>query len=309
MTEFKSIREGYGDALLELGEKNADVVAICADLTRSTDSAKFAEKFPERFVQVGVSEQNLAGISAGLALGGKTVFMVSYAAFSPGRNYDFIRNQICYPNLDVKIIGSHAGFSDGPDGATHQMLEDISMMRVLPNTTVVSPCDYWEAKKAVSMSAGIKGPVYIRLYREPTPVITDKDDSLETGKWRVLKSGSDVCIISHGPVINEVLKSYEYLKEQKISAQVINAAFIKPFDSDMLLEIARKFKHILVVEEHQKAGGLGGAVCEYLSEKMPCKVTVLGADGVFGESAKYHELLEKHGLDAKSIGRAVVQSM
>jgi len=307
MTEFKSTREGYGDALLELGESNPNVAVVCADLTKSTDSHKFAQKFPERFFEVGVAEQNLVGISAGLALSGKTVFMVSYAAFSPGRNYDFVRTQICYSNANVKIIGSHAGFSSGPDGATHQMLEDVALMRVLPNTTVISPIDYWEAKKAVLESAKIAGPVYIRLYREPTPILTKKADIFKIGKWQTLKEGTDVTILAHGPVIAEALASCEKLAEYKISAQVVNASTIKPLDEDMLFKLAEKFKTLFVVEEHQKAGGLGGAVCEFLSNKKPTRVIILGADDTFGESGKYHELLAKHKLDKNGIAEAVVK--
>lgn len=308
MTEYKSTREGYGDALLELGEKDPSVTVVCADLTKSTDSQKFAQKFPERFVQVGVAEQNLAGVSAGLALSGKTVFMASYSAFSPGRNYDFIRTQICYSNANVKIIGSHAGFSDGPDGATHQMLEDIALMRVLPNTIVVSPCDYWEARKAVLESARIKGPVYIRLCRETTPTITKKVDDFEIGKWMSLREGTDTCIIAHGPVLNEVLQAHESLLEQKLSARVINASTIKPLDESVLLELAEQFETLFVVEEHQKSGGLGGAVCEFLSDKKPTGVIILGADNSFGESGKYRELLAKHKLDKNGITEAVLKS-
>lgn len=294
--------------MLELGESNPNVVAVCADLTKSTGSDKFAQKFPERFFEVGVAEQNLAGISAGLALSGKTVFMASYAAFSPGRNYDFIRTQICYSNANVKIIGSHGGFSDGPDGATHQMLEDIAMMRTLPNTTVLSPCDYRETKKAVLESAKIKGPIYIRLCREATPIITKKDFIFKVGRWQILKDGTDVCILAHGPVVAEALASCEKLDEQKVSAQVVNASTIKPLDEEMLLELAGKFKILFVVEEHQKAGGLGGAVCEFLSDKKPTRVIILGADNSFGESGKYHELLAKHKLDKNGISEAVLKS-
>jgi transketolase len=306
MMELKSTKEGYRDALLELGENNSNVIVVCADLTKSTGSDKFAQKFPDRFFEVGVAEQNMAGISAGLALSGKTVFMASYAAFSPGRNYDFIRTQICYSNANVKIIGSHAGFSDGPDGATHQMLEDIAMMRALPNMTVISPCDFWEAKKAVLESAKINGPVYIRLYRETTPILTKKEDVFKAGKWQNLKEGRDVCILAHGPVVAEALASCEKLIEQKISAQVINASTIKPLDEEMLLELAERFKALFVVEEHQKAGGLGGAVCEFLSNKNPTNVIILGADNTFGESGKYHELLTKHKLDKNGIAEAVL---
>jgi len=306
--EYKSTREGYGDALLELGENNPNVVVTCADLTNSTGSNKFAQKFPERFVQLGVAEQNLAGVSAGLALSGKAVFMASYAAFSPGRNYDFIRTQICYSNANVKIIGSHSGFSSGPDGATHQMLEDIAMMRTLPNTTVLTPCDYWETKKAVTESAKINGPVYIRLYREAVAAITKKDTPFKIGRWNVLKEGGFACLIGYGPVLSEVLAASEKLSQNGISCQVVNASTVKPLDEGMLLEIAKSFKEIFVIEEHQKAGGLGSAVCEFLCGKSPVKVTILGADNTFGQSGKYLQLLERYGLDKNKIFEAVLES-
>jgi transketolase len=307
MTEFKSTRDGYGDALVELGESNPNVVLVCADLTKSTGSNKFAERFPERFFEVGVAEQNLAGISAGLALSGKTVFMASYAAFSPGRNYDFIRTQICYSNANVKIIGSHAGFSDGPDGATHQMLEDISMMRVLPNTTVISPCDYGEAKKVTLEAAKIAGPVYIRLYRDSTPALTKREDAFDVGKWQILRDGADVCILAHGPVVAEVLAACEKLTEHSITTRVINASTIKPLDEGALLQLAENYGTLFVVEEHQKAGGLGGAICEFLSANKPTKVIILGADNSFGESGKYHELLTKNKMDRDGISEAVLK--
>lgn len=311
MQEFKSTREGYGDALLELGQKDPNVVVVCADLTASTWSHEFAQKFPQRFVQVGVAEQNMAGISAGLALSGKTVFMASYACFSPGRNYDFIRTQICYSNANVKIIGSHAGLSAGPDGATHQMLEDVAIMRTLPNTMVISPCDYWETKKAIVESTKIKGPVYIRLHRESTPILTNKDDRFELGKWTVLKDGVDVCLLGQGPILDQVLQAREKLLEYGINAQVINASSIKPLDTDMLKNLAKNYQELFIVEEHQKAGGLGGAVCQFLSQQEAPrpKITVLGVDNAFGESGKYLQLLTKHGLDKESIAKVVLKSV
>ena len=311
MPEFKSTREGYGDALLELGHKDPNVVVVCADLTASTGSHEFAKNFPQRFVQVGVAEQNMAGISAGLALSGKTVFMASYACFSPGRNYDFIRTQICYSNADVKIIGSHAGLSAGPDGATHQMLEDVAMMRILPNTTVISPCDYWETKKAVIESTKITGPVYIRLNRESTPVLTNKNDGFELGRWTTLKNGSDVCLLGHGPILDQVLQAGEKLLEHGVSAKVVNASTIKPLDVGLLTNLAESYQELFVIEEHQKAGGLGGAVCEFVSQKETArpKVTILGVDDVFGESGTYGQLLTKHGLDKESIFKVVLKSI
>jgi len=311
MPEFKSTREGYGDALLELGQKDPSLVVVCADLTASTWSHEFAKNFPQRFVRVGVAEQNMAGISAGLALSGKAVFMASYACFSPGRNYDFIRTQICYSNANVKIIGSHAGLSAGPDGATHQMLEDVAMMRILPNTTVISPCDYWEAKKAVVESTKIKGPVYIRLHRESTPVLTSKDDCFEPGMWTVLKDGADVCLLGHGPILDQVLQAREKLLEHKVEAKVVNASTIKPLDVAVLTRLSESYQELFVIEEHQKAGGLGGAVCEFISHQETArpKITVLGVDDAFGESGTYGQLLAKHGLDKEGIAKAVLKSI
>lgn len=304
--EYKSTREGYADALLELGKTDPNVVVVCADLANSTGSGKFAEKFPERFIEVGVAEQNLATVSAGMALNGKKVFMASYAAFSPGRNYDFIRTQICYSNANVKIIGSHSGLSASADGATHQMLEDIAMMRVLPNTTVLSPCDYWEAKKAVIEAASLKGPVYIRLHREETPTLTHKEDSFSIGKWAILKEGKDICIISHGPITDEAVKAGENLKDKNISVQIISASTIKPLDTNTLLQTAQNFKEIIVLEEHQKSGGLGSAICEFLSSNCPTKVVTMGINDSFGESGSYGQLIQKFGLDRRSIAQAVL---
>ncbi len=311
MPEFKSTREGYGDALLELGQKDPSVVVVCADLTASTWSHEFAKNFPQRFIQVGVAEQNMVGISAGLALSGKTVFMASYACFSPGRNYDFIRTQICYSNANVKIVGSHAGLSAGPDGATHQMLEDVSMMRALPNTIVISPCDYWEAKKAVIESAKIKGPVYIRLYRESAPILTRDEDMFDIGKWAVLEDGRDVCLIGHGPILDQLLQARKWLLERKVSARVVNASTIKPLDVVTLSNLAQSYGKLFVIEEHQRAGGLGGAVCEFVSQqKIPHpKITLLGVDSAFGESGRYLQLLAKHGLDKENIAQVVLKSI
>lgn len=305
--EFRSTREGYGDALFELGKKQDDVFVVCADLTKSTDSQKFAEAFPKRFVQAGVAEQNMIAVAAGIASTGKTVFATSYAAFNPGRNFDFIRTQVCYSNLNVKIIGSHAGLSDGPDGATHQMLEDVALTRCLPNMTVLSPCDYWEANKAVGVAYDLKGPFYIRLYRESTKVITNKESTLTIGKWNTLSEGNGVCIITHGVVASEVLKAKELLKEKSIDVEIVSACSIKPLDVTYLKKASEKFSHIVVVEEHQKAGGLGGAVCEYLSEINPTKVLILAMDNKFGQSGKYHELLEKYKLNARGITDSVLE--
>lgn len=308
MNQLKSTREGYGDALVELGEENPNIVALCADLTKSTETEKFAEKFPQRFFQVGVAEQNMAGIAAGLALNGKVVFMASYACFSPGRNYDFIRTQICYNFANVKIIGSHAGLSASKDGATHQMLEDVGIMRMLPNMVVFSPCDYLEAKRATILASQIQGPVYIRLFREKGPNLTTKDQELNIGKWTKLKEGNDLCLIASGPILEQVLLAADYLQQKSnLNACVINATSIKPLDDNALLELSEKFGLLFVIEEHQIYGGLGSAVCEFLSQNKPTKVFVLGVKETFGESASYHDLLTKHKLDGLSIYERVIK--
>lgn len=301
-SEKKSTRDGFGDALVELGELNKDVVVLAADIKESARCHIFANKFPDRFIEVGVAEQNMAGIATGLALSGKIPFMVSYAAFSPGRNWDQIRVSICYSQANVKIAGSHAGISVGPDGATHQALEDIALTRVLPNMTVISPADYIEAKKATIAAANIKGPVYLRFFREPTPIITTEEAPFEIGKAQVLVEGKDITIIASGPILYEVLKAADELKkENNLECEIINCATIKPPDENTILESAKKTKRVLTVEEHQISCGLGSAVCELLSEKFPVPVKRIGMNDKFGESGTYEELKQKFGFNTNNI--------
>ncbi len=301
-----STRDGFGEGLVEAGRLNSNVVVLTADLIDSTRSKGFEEMFPERFIEVGVAEQNMAGIAAGLALSGKIPFINSYAVFSPGRNWDQIRVSICLTNANVKIAGFHAGLSAGPDGATHQALEDVAISRVLPNTTVLSPCDYFEAKRVAVAAANHKGPVYIRLFKEPAPQLTKENDPFEIGKAYVLHEGKDVTIISAGPILSEVLLAQKELKnENNISCEVINCATIKPLDEGTILKSVKKTQKVVVVEEHQIAGGLGSAICELLSQKMPVKVKLMGIQDSFGESGKYSELLQKYGLDKESIKNCI----
>lgn len=305
--ETKSTREGFTDALLELGQENDQVVALSADLSKSTGTHKFEQAFSKRFFQVGVAEQNMTSIGAGLALSGKTVFIASYAAFSPGRNFDFIRTQICYSNANVKIVATHAGLSASYDGATHQMLEDIALMRTLPNITIFTPSDYFESYKAVKLAAQLEGPAYIRLYRDPTPVFTSKESPYKQGIWNTLRFGHSACLIAYGPSVYTALHAAKTLEEKGVSVQVVSATSAKPLDEMLLLEIASKCPTIFTLEEHQIAGGLGGAICEFLSLKKPTRVIRLGIQDVFGESGKYSELQEKHNIDEKGVVQSVLQ--
>lgn len=299
-------RDGFGEALVKIGEENSDVVVLSADLTSSTGLTLFEKKFPERFFQVGVAEQNLMGIASGFAIAGKIPFLASYAVFNPGRNWDQLRVSVCYSNLNVKIIGCHAGLSVGPDGATHQALEDIAITRVLPNLIVVVPCDYEETKKATEAIAKHKGPSYLRLTREKTPVFTRKNSDFEIGKANVLREGKDVTLIACGPLVYEALKAANELYcGHLISCEVINSHTIKPLDTKTILDSAKKTKAVITIEEHQVSGGLGGAVSEFLSEYFPVKIKRIGMQDKFGESGSSKELLEKYGMSASHIKVAV----
>lgn len=302
----KSSRDGFGKALLELGE-NPNVWAVTADVSESSRTHWFAEKFPDRFVQVGVAEQNMAGVAAGIASCGKTVFISAFAAFSPGRNFDQIRVSICYNKSNVKIHGSHAGVSVGPDGASHQILEDIAMMRVLPDMVVLVPADCEEARKATLEAAKITQPVYIRTSRENTPVFTTPQSPFKIGKANVLRDGEDIAIFACGLQVYEALKAAEELKKKGINAAVINLHTIKPLDVDTIIHYAKKCKLILAVEDHQINGGLGGAVAEVLGEFCPTPMKRLGMLDKFAESGNCSELYKKYGLDAAGIEKAALE--
>jgi len=294
-------KDGYGVGLLEAGKANSNIVVLTADLSKSTKSDLFQKEFPDRFIQVGVAEQNMAGIAAGLALSGKIPFMASYATFNPGRNWEQIRVAICYSNANVKIISSHSGFTDGGDGATHQALEDIALLRVLPNMTVVVPCDYYETQKATKAAANYQGPVSIRTGREATPVVTTENTPFEIGKAYVLNEGKDVTIIACGPPVYEAIKAAKHLRTKGIDCEVINCPTIKPLDEETLLKSCKKTGKVITVEEHQVTGGLGSAISELLSEKMPTPLLRIGVKNAFGESGAYEELLDKYKLNAKNI--------
>lgn len=298
-------RNGYGDGLLELAERNKNVVVLTGDLVESTRALGFAKKNPDRFVECGVAEQNMAGIAAGLALSGKLPFISSYAVFSPGRSWDQVRVSICLNKANVKIAGAHAGISVGPDGATHQALEDIAIMRVLPNMVVVVPCDYEETKKMVHAAASIAGPVYFRFAREKTPVITTAKTPFKIGRAEIFRKGKDVSIIACGPLVYQSLVAAEELKKQGIDCEVINNHTIKPLDEKTLLASVRKTKAVVTVEEHQTMAGAGSAVCELFSKKYPVPVEMVGMQNSFGESGTPSELLLKYGMSVKAIKAAV----
>ncbi len=295
------IRKGFGRGLAEAGRRDERVVAACADLTESTQMSLFKEAFPDRFVEIGVAEQNLVTVGSGLAAIGKIPFVSSYAAFSPGRNWEQIRTTICLNDQPVKIVGSHAGISVGPDGATHQMLEDITLMRVLPNMTVIVPGDSVEAEKATLAMAADKRPGYLRLAREATPVFTTKDTPFEIGKAYVMAEGQDLTIISTGAMTYQALLAAERLFAKGIDVEVVHVPTIKPLDETTILRSVRKTQKVITIEEGQIAGGLGGAIAELLSEELPVPVIRMGIKDRFGESGKPDELLKHFGLTAEHI--------
>lgn len=293
-------RDGYGEALLELG-KDQQIMVLCADLTESTRVEKFRNKFPSQFIELGVAEQNLVTVASGLAHVGKIPFVSSYAVFCPGRCWEQIRTTICYNHSNVKIIGAHAGISVGPDGATHQMLEDIALMRSLPNMIVIVPADYEQTKKVTKAIAAYEGPAYMRFAREKTEQMTTAKTPFEIGKAQVLKEGEDVAIIGAGPLVYECLLAAGLLQERGVHAMVINCHTIKPLDKNTLLAAARKCKKVLTVEEAQITGGLGGAIAELLSEEQPTKMKRIGVLDRFGESGEPDELIKKFGLSSEFI--------
>jgi transketolase len=299
--EKDPIRAGFGRGLLDAGKRWDNIVGVCADLTESTKMNLFAEAFPERFVEAGVAEQNIVTVGSGLAAMGKIPFVSSYAAFSPGRNWEQIRTTICLNDQPVKIVGSHAGVSVGPDGATHQMLEDIALMRALPNMVVIVPCDSVEAHKATIAMAQDKRPNYLRLAREGTPILTSELTPFEIGKAYTFKKGRDITIIATGTMTFQALEAAKSLEKDDIYAEVIHVPTIKPLDEEVILESAQRTRHVITVEEAQIIGGLGGAVAEILSEQLPTKLTRMGMKDRFGESGEPDELLNHFGLTALHI--------
>lgn len=303
--EQKPTRDGYGRGLVAAAEVDKNVVVLCADLTESTRSHWFKEKFPERFVQLGVSEQSMAAIAAGMALVGKIPFISSYAVFSPGRNWEQIRTNLALNFVNVKIAGAHAGVSVGPDGATHQAIEDIATMRVIPKMTVIYPCDMLEAKKATEAAAKWPGPVYLRFAREKSPLFTTEKTSFQIGRAEVYHEGVDAAIVACGPLLHEALLAARALSKNKIFVRVINCHTIKPLDEKTILAAAKDCGAVVTVEEHQVLGGLGGAVAELLAKKQPTPMEFIGIQDHFGESGEPRELLEAFKLTAPAIIAAV----
>ncbi len=298
-------RDGYGYGIVELGESDRNVVILCADLTDSTRSNLFKDKFPERFIEVGVAEQNLVTVAAGLAAVGKIPFVASYAMFCPGRCWEQIRTTICYNDQNVKIVGAHAGISVGPDGATHQALEDIALMRALPNMVVVVPCDVNETKKATIAVGKIKQPAYLRFAREKTAVFTTEMTPFRLGKAEIYRNGKDVTIIACGPLVYQALLAARELEKEKIEATVVNCHTIKPLDTETIVECAQNTGAVITVEEHQIIGGLGSAVAECLSENYPVPMKRVGIIDRFGESGPPNELLQKFALTYPDIVESV----
>lgn len=307
-------RNGFGDGLVEAGVRDERVVALAADLTESTRTLPFAEKFPHRFVQVGIAEQNMASVAAGMAAMGKVPFIASYAMFSPGRNWEQIRTTIAYNNSNVKVIGAHAGISVGPDGATHQAIEDIALMRVMPNMIVIAPADAHEARKATLAAATHVGPVYIRLGRSNTPVATTPESPFEIGRAEQLAFRDEslptkVGIVVTGTLLHNALCAAKELREQGIGASVLHMATIKPLDTKALEAFAVEHGALVTVEEHQRMGGLGSAVAEHLSLVAPVRIVRLGVDDQFGQSGEPEELIAHYGMDTTSIVAAALKAV
>ena len=305
--EQEPIRAGFGRGLKAAGETNELIVALCADLTDSTQMSKFKEAFPERFIEIGVAEQNLVTVAAGLARAGKIPFTSSYAAFSPGRNWEQIRTTISLNNMPVKIVGSHAGVSVGPDGATHQMLEDIALMRVLPRMVVIAPGDGIEAEKATKALAENGQPSYLRLAREKTPIFSTIDSPFEIGKAYVLREGKDVSLMGTGTMTYQLLVAANILAEQGIEAEVVHVPTIKPLDHDTILASAKKTGRVVTAEEAQAAGGFGSAITEFMSETLPMPIKRLGMLDRFGESGEPNELLDHFNLTGAKMAPIIAE--
>jgi len=297
----KATRQSYGEALLELGKENENIVVLDADLSTATKTDLFAKEFPDRFFDMGIAEQDMISTAAGFATCGKIPFASTFAVFATGRVYDQIRNSICYPNLNVKICATHCGITVGEDGATHQMLEDINLMRGLPNMTVISPADDIEAKWAVNEASKINGPVYIRFGRSATPIIYEENYNFEFGKAIQFGDGTDATIFATGIMVAESLKAKEVLGKEGIHIRVVDIHTIKPIDKDIIIKCAKETKKLISVEEHSIIGGLGTAISEVLVENCPAKLTRMGIKDCFGKSGKASELLEYFGLTSKEI--------
>lgn len=305
MTIMKPARDGYGEALLILGESNPDVVVLDADVAKSTRTDWFMAKYPDRFIDMGISEQDMLGTASGLSLMGKIPFVSTYGVFLSGRGWDQIRTTICYSNLNVKLGGAHAGISVGPDGATHQALEEVALMRVLPNMTVIVPCDAIETRKATLAAAGMQGPCYLRFGREAIPVVTTEDAPFEIGKGILHRAGEDVTVIANGPMVHEALLAADALHSEGIDVRVINLHTVKPIDKEIVINAAVETGAIVTAEEHQLAGGMGSAVAEIVVAHCPVPMELVGINDSFGESGPPEELMKKYGLTCKDIIKAV----
>lgn len=309
--EMAPTRDGYGTGIVLAADRNPDVVALSADLTESTRSDAFAKKYPERFIEVGVAEQGMATIGAGLAEAGKIPFIASYATFSPGRNWEQIRTTAAYNNANVKIAGHHAGISVGPDGATHQAIEDIATMRVMANMKVLVPCDSIEAEKATLAAAHLYGPVYLRFGREKTPVMTTKETPFTPGRALVMWQSKkpQVVFMGTGSLLYNALLAAKELERNKIGSVVLNLHTVKPLDEKAIVEYAKLCGAVVTVEEHQVHGGLGGAIAEVLAKKLPTPIEFIGMQDVFGESGQPNELIKKFGMDEEAIVAAAKRAI
>jgi len=307
--ELKDTRSGFGEGLLELGKENSDVVALCADLTGSLKMDAFEKKYPDRFLQVGIAEANMMGIAAGLTIGGKIPFTGTFANFSTGRVYDQIRQSIAYSKKNVKICASHAGITLGEDGATHQILEDIGLMKMLPGMTVINTCDFNQTKSATKAISEYYGPVYLRFGRPKVPNFTNPMKKFEIGKGIQLKSGADISLFTTGHMVWESIIACENLKKEGINVDLINITTIKPLDKEIILDSVSKTKLVVTAEEHQKLGGLGASISQLLSEKLPTFVEMVAVDDSFGESGKPKELLKKYKLDSVNIELACKKAL
>ncbi len=308
MGEVISVRKVYGETLVELGQTKNDIVAVDADLSCSTMTGTFGKVFPERFFNAGIAEQDAIGTAAGLALCGKTAFVSTFAMFATGRAYDQIRNTVAYSNLNVKIVATHAGVTVGEDGASHQALEDIALMRGIPNMLVMAPCDSVEAKAMIKFAAEYKGPVYIRISRTNLKTIYDEDNyKFVPYNADVLSEGKDVTLIANGETVIECLNAKELLKAKGIDAEVINAHTIKPLDAETILESVKKTGRVITVENHSINNGLGSAVCELMCEKFPCKVTRIGVKDMFGQSGEQRELMHYYRLTADELAEDIAK--
>jgi transketolase len=300
----RATRDGYGEALRDLGEQDERIVVLGADLTASTRADLFAARFPQRFIEVGIAEQNAINVAAGLAMAGKIPFVSTYAVFVTGRALDQIRTTVCYSNLNVKVVGAHGGISVGPDGATHQALEDIAIMRSLPNMTVIVPCDYHETRKAISWCARHMGPTYVRFGREPVPVVTKPETPFIWGKANPVCGGTDLTILNCGPLLKQCLDAVDLLRSAGISARLLNVHTVKPLDREAIVKAARETGALVTVEEHQVHGGFGSAVAEAVVQEAPVPMRFIGIQDRFGESGTPEELFSAFGLTASDIARA-----